>query len=349
MITRFEDLSNEIIYEIFDFLHIDQTHQTFSSLNRRFDNLLMYSTFPIHINRPSMGKSSFDQYYQKIIRRYRHRIASLRLPDIFTVDLVFSSARNIKEFTRLEALILENIDLTYFEDFLLHHLVSLVTLRSLTVIVNDPVSDKNTFYRAIFRLPALKYCKLSFRATRRSNSLTRATNESSPIEHFVIENGAKIDELYSVLSYLPQLRRLSWHKLSGSDNQQSTLERMEMKHLTHLNLELRVTDFDQFEAMIVHLFPRVEVLHLSTSFSHEYLDADRWQRLISCSMPQLRVFDLQHQDNVRTSDEALLTSARLKHTFTSSFWLEHQWYFTHQIFLQQGLYQVIFYSTNPYR
>ena len=349
MITRFEDLSNEIIYEIFDFLHIDQTHQAFSSLNRRFDNLLMYSPFPIYINRPLMGKSSFDQYYQKIIRRYRHRIVLLRLPNIFTVDLVFSSARNIKEFTRLETLILENIDSIRFRDFVLYHLTSMLTLRSLTVVLNDLVSDKSTLYQAIFRLPALKYCKLSFQADYMWHIISRATNESSPIEHLVIENDGNFDELYSVLSYLPQLRRLSWHKLSYVHNKQAIAEQTKLKHLTHLNLELRVTDFDQFEAMIVHLFPRVEVLHLSTSFSHEYLDADRWQRLISCSMPQLRVFDLQHQDNVRTSDEALLTSARLKHTFTSSFWLEHQWYFTHQIFLQQGLYQVIFYSTNPYR
>lgn len=347
--TGFEDLSNEIIYEVFEFLHVDEIHQAFSKLNQRFDNLLMYSSFPIHIQRSSMAKSNYLQLYKNIIRPYRHRITSLRLPNIFTIDLVFPSARHIKEFARLEALIIENIELTCFEDFLLVHLTSVLTLRSLTVVVNDPISDKNTFYRAIFRLPALKYCKLSFRATRRANSIIRATSESSPIEHLVIENGGNLDELYSVLSYLPQLRRLAWHKISGSDNQQTAFERIELKHLTHLNLELRVTFFEQFETMIVHLFPCLEVLHLSISFGQDFLDADRWERLISSSMPKLRIFDLQHRDYLRNTDEVFSTAEKLNRTFTSSFWLQHQWYFAHQFFTQLRLYRLIFYSTNPYR
>ena len=309
----------------------------------------MHSTFPIHINRSLMPKSTFLQYYQKIIRPYRHRIASLRLPDIFTVYLVFSSARNIKEFIHLESLILENIELTYFEDFLLYYLTSSLTLRSLTAVIDDPISDRNTFYRAIFRLPALEYCKLSFQAIRRANSITRAINESSSIEHLVIENDGDSDELYSVLSYLPQLRRLSWHNFSNSHNNQPITGHVELKHLTHLNLELRVTGFDQFEAMIIGLFPCLKVLHLSISFAPGYCDADRWERLVLSSLPKLRIFDLKHQYSFLTSDELSATSWRLHRIFASSFWLEHQWFFTHQVCFESGLYHLIFYSTNPYR
>lgn len=346
---RFEDLPNEVIDEILGYLDTDQIYEAFSHLNQRFDHLLTYSPLSIRIDLSPMSKSTFLQYHQKIIGPNRHRIASLRLSDVFTVDLVFSSSRYIKEFLRLETLILENIDSNFFQNTLFDHLTSLLTLRSLVLVLNGPISNKTAFYRGIFRLPVLKYCKLSFEATLQSNSLCRATNESSSIEHLLIENDANLDELYSVSSYLPQLRRLSWHKLSALNHQQAIVERMELKHLTHLTLELRYANFNQFETMIIPLFPHLEVLHISTSFNREYLDEDRWERLISCSMPHLRIFDLEHRDHSYIANDVSLTCIRLNRIFTSPFWREHQWSFTHQCFWQGNWNQVIFYSTNPYR
>ena len=349
MVIHFEDLPNEIIYEILGYLDIDQINEAFSNLNQRFDHLLTYSPLSIRVDLAPMSKSTFLQYHQKIIEPNRHRIASLRLPDVFTVNLIFSPSRYIKEFIRLEALILENIDANFFKDILFDHLTSLLTLRSLVLVFNGPISNKTAFYRGILRLPALKYCKLSFEVISQSNFLCRATNESSPIEHLIIENDANLDELYSVLSYLPQLRRLSWQKLSALDYKQTIVERMELKHLTHLTLELRHANFNQFETMIIDHFPHLEVLHLSTSFNREYLDEDRWERLIACSMPHLRIFDLEHRDQSYTTNNVFLTCIRLNRIFTSLFWRERQWSFTHQCFWQGNWDQVIFYSTNPYR
>jgi hypothetical protein len=296
-----------------------------------------------------MSKSTFQRYYRHIIIRNKHRINSLHLSNIFTADLLFSPPLIIKKFICLETLILDNIESTYFEDILLYHLASVFTLRSLVVVLTDQISSKNTFYRSIFRLPVLKYCKLSFEARPQSTSIRIATYESSPIEHLIIYNDANLDELGPVLSYVPQLRRLSWHKLSGLGDKQAGVERIPLKHLTHVSLELQHTNFDQFEPMIINLFYQLEVLHISTSFDREYLNSNRWERLISSYMPHLRIFDIEHRDNLLVDNNPQLTCTSLNNLFISSFWCEHQWFFTHQCFWQENRNQVIFYSTNPYR
>lgn len=106
-----------------------------------------------------------------------------------------------------------------YSNFLI--LISVFTLRSLVAVLIDPVCSLNTFYRSIFRVPSLKYCKLSFQAQAQTTSILIATNESSPIENLVINSNSNIDDLGPVLSYVPQLRRLSWHTISGLSDEQA--------------------------------------------------------------------------------------------------------------------------------
>ena len=71
-----------------------------------------------------MSKSAFKRYNTDIIIPNTHRINSLRLSNPFIYDLVFSPIHKISKFTRLETLILNNIESNYLEN-LLHQLTSL--------------------------------------------------------------------------------------------------------------------------------------------------------------------------------------------------------------------------------
>jgi hypothetical protein len=54
---------------------------------------------------------------------------------------------------------------------------------SLIIICIDRVSNQNRFYPQIFRLPVLKYCKLSWIRSVETGFLPFATTELSPIEY----------------------------------------------------------------------------------------------------------------------------------------------------------------------
>ncbi len=71
-----------------------------------------------------------------------------------------------------------------------------------------------------------------------------------------------------------------------------------------------------------------EVLRLTTTMDESYLDAKRWEQLILSSMPNLSVFDFNH-DNHLVLDNSAPYHDILKQ-FTSQFWIEKQWFFTHQ-------------------
>ncbi|CAF1416698.1 unnamed protein product [Rotaria sordida] len=105
----FEDLPNEILYEIFEYLDLYHVYDVFFDLNQRFQTLFLNSTIPIKINIPTVFKSNVEGYYEKMIIRNKHRINILRLLNPFIVDIIFSTPHIISKFIRLEILILDNI------------------------------------------------------------------------------------------------------------------------------------------------------------------------------------------------------------------------------------------------
>ncbi|CAF1130619.1 unnamed protein product, partial [Rotaria sordida] len=69
--SLFEDLANEILYEIFEYLDIYYVYKGFINLNKRFQNLLFHSTLLIKINISTMPKSKFHHYHINILFRCR--------------------------------------------------------------------------------------------------------------------------------------------------------------------------------------------------------------------------------------------------------------------------------------
>ncbi|CAF1403725.1 unnamed protein product [Adineta steineri] len=209
-ISYFEDLSNEIICEIFEYFDFDYIYEIFSNLNQRFVNLIINSNLPIKINISSISKPNFERYYTNIIIPYRHRIKSLRITNIFAVNIILSPQDNISKLTRLETLILTNISSSYLRN--LQYLINLPKLSSLTIIYKGYTKfDRAKIYHQIFQLPVLKYFNvlLGVDSTPILSSMSFATNKYSSIEHLVIKNNIELDTLYVILSYVPQIRRLS--------------------------------------------------------------------------------------------------------------------------------------------
>jgi hypothetical protein len=220
---------------------------------------------------------------------------------------------------------------------LLNDLASLPKLSSLSIFIRHH-SNSITLYNLIFQLPVLKYCKITF---EKLETYPISNNQSNSIEHFVLNGKCNLNAISSILSHVPQLRRLSINYLYGSyKKEQTEIPSMLLSNLKYINLTLDDLKFDQFEQFIKKHFRQVEVFHISTkNYGSEYLNANKWKRLITCNIRHLYIFDIRHTvtlahfHNNRNTHETLLNQSN------SPFWFRRRFCETDQIF----------FSSQPYR
>ncbi len=350
-ITHFEDLSNEIIYEVFEFLDFYCVYESFFNLNIRFENLLTHSNFLINIDLSLKSKRDFQFYYKNILIPYQHRIKSVHLSNPLIIERIFSTLGTPLAFTRLEKLTLHNIISILLEQ-ILTHFISASCLFSLDITCIDIVQDGKNLYRQIFRLPQLKYCKLLCEHYISYGSIPVATNEYSPIEYLVIKHQLQFHEVNDLLSYVPQLRRLSLNCISDSSYTKTVSSSIVLNHLTHLSLDIYGFLFEQFECIMKNLFHLGQVLHIRILERNDgtYYDANRWKQLILTSLPYLRIFNISISiSHVRGSDNNIKQYISRIDEFNSSFWIERQWFFKHGVYHGRYYTDHYLYSINPCR
>ena len=296
-----------------------------------------------------MSKSAFKCYNKDIIQSNIHRITSIRISEVVMYDLILSLIDNLIKFDRIDTIILDNIEAKYIEN-LLEKLRSLSSLSSLVINSNDSVKNKHTIYRQVFRLPRLKYCKLSLPGWGDSQILPISTNEYSPIEHLIITNNVELDGLDSLLSYVPQLRRLSLDSFTHIWLSRIKLCSFVLNSVTHISLKQIDLTFDQFEQIIIDYFPMIQILYLTLNCDRDrtYIDANRWKNLIVSHLPNLRVFDIQIEITLNPTHDRFVTENQIAQ-FTTTFWIERQWFFTSNFYHTRYGNRLLFYSTNRYR
>ncbi|CAF0858406.1 unnamed protein product [Adineta steineri] len=323
-VTSFEHLSNELIYEIFDYLDFYSIHKSFLNLNIRFYNLINSSTLPIKINLSSISKSNFQLYYEHIIIPYQNRITLLQLSNRFISDLFSVPFNNM---IQLQTLVLKNIESDFLENIFTDSLC-LPSLSSLVIKPIDTLLNTNNLYRQIFRLPALKYCNVTFNEAIVFDPLPFATNkEFSSIEIFLINHGCRIDQLNAILSYVPHIRRISCNILPEFRHHQISLRSVELNNLTHLSLTMNHLLFDQIKLLIKIFFNYIQVFHIITNDSLSYSDINQWEQIILSYLPNLRIFHVK------------LLSDQPKYLF----WFNRQWHnetlktFSHSFYSIQSI------------
>ncbi len=353
-ISIFEDLSNELVYEIFEFLDFHHAYQSFYNLNARFRNLFVYSNLPIKINISSISKYAFHRYLTHIITPHTDRIQSLRLSNPFAADMSLLLLPLMTNFIRLKSLTINNIEADYIEQ-IVNQLSSLPVLSSFSITSNDYIKNQNDIYQKIFSLSELKYCHMSIETRQYLYPLPIPTKEFSPIEHLVINNKVSLDQFDTLLSYVPQLHRLSFGHLDGSRRSRTHKSSISVNDLKDVSLKLYSVSFNEFESLVTEFFCQVQILRLAVCLARysfngmEYLNANRWERLISTHMVNLTIFDFQHQYSVsRYNDDRAAYEAEVN-KFNSLFWINRQWFFEQQYYQTSRRKAAFFYSTNPYR
>ncbi|CAF1319666.1 unnamed protein product [Adineta steineri] len=203
--TQFEDLPNEVIYDIFDYLDFYHVYQSFYNLNTRFQSYFLESNVPRKSNLFLMSKTIFNRYNEDIILSNRQQIHTLRISNYFMFE---KKSFSFSYQTSLRTLIIENIKSTDVK-VILRQLTSLSNLTSLSISTLNAIRNINSFYAQIFRLSTLKYLKLLVGRKYPKFISPITINKHTSIEYLIFDHGMDLNELIALLSNTPCLRHLS--------------------------------------------------------------------------------------------------------------------------------------------
>ncbi len=336
-----EDLSNELFYEIFEYLDGCDIHKAFSNLNSRFQNLLTNSLLPLKINLSSKSQSTLEQRCRHIIIPNKHRILSLHLKDYSLIRNFFDHCNIDSSFTRLESVALIGLS-AYKLTTILFYLNCLPRLSALTIdLEEDYYYNLSDIYRLIFRLPYLKYNKLSVSDYEESEILMPMPINEKPstIKYLIVNLNCTLSELTSILNYTPYLEHLTCERLVETDDIDRKEIQLTLPKLTYISIPNCDIEFDKFEMFIKRISSQLQVLRVKTSSYTAYLDANRWKQLIKRHMPLLYEF---HFDYCVNSDfaEDMKPNHKSINQFTSSFWTERYWSFEFKDSADETVYSV---------
>jgi hypothetical protein len=339
VITGIENVSNEIFYEIFDYLDGGEVYNAFSNLNYRFQQLLRSSSFLFKLRFRETNDQQLINKYKEMIRNYKHQIISFHLClssrsfSLFSID---------SSFDRLESLSLTGIHPNTLSSCLIK-LDRIPRLYSLTIDTKNGFDDLQVVYRSIFALPALKFYKFMISEGDNRTSLPMANqNQFSTIKYLDMAHSCSIDELTHIVSYTPELRHL---KFLHNDDCYSNIGTILLPNLTHLSISANHLHFDDFEIFIKNMHCMLNVLHFTVRSEYKdgsYLDAARWEQLILQDLPQLKEFEFEYYQYA--SDDEVKRSYDEHNRFTSAFWLQRQWIYEVTIDDEQFIY-----SVSPYK
>ena len=135
----------------------------------------------------------------------------------------------------------------------------------IVISINTITNHTNIYYK-IFRLPILKYCQILIELLQCPKSLLVATNEFSTIEHLIINHEISIDQLSILLSYVPQLHRLSIGNLREPKLNRTERSSISLNYLTNVSLKLHNVNFDDFESLVINYFRQIQVLTIAIQF-----------------------------------------------------------------------------------
>jgi hypothetical protein len=258
----------------------------------------------------------------------------LHLSDPLIVEYIFSTTEDISIYSQLQTLYLENIESQYLED-LLHRLAVLPSLSSLTLRVGSGVNQIKIHNR-LFQLPVLKYCELSFERSNSLEALLISTNTSSPIEYLIINNHYDLRAIDVLLSYLPQLRRLSIIGENARLIVSILFHNLKQCSFTLANVDSN-DDLEPFMKKYTH---QIKLVHSCKMYSRYCDNVEIWKQSILSYLPPVKIV------RFNDAEEILCDHAFEMYTpfFRYHHWFLHiiqQWFFTHEPMSEENLHQIL--------
>jgi hypothetical protein len=323
---KFEELANELLIELFEFIDFIHLLRTFYDLNSRFNNLIFIHYRKYHLNFRSVSKYEFNiicgQYLPSII----DRVISLHLsnndetPNL--LELFLSHGFKFNQFYRLQFLSLDCVHSLSILNRIILECQDLLYFTHLSIIKCNfkEQDDFSYLIKNIWNLPKLKYCKIDHQFPY-GLKFTNDTIISLSIENLSVENfNFDLNDLSNLFQSTPSLRHLNVAIKSHSNCEQ-------LGFISSSIVSIKLLFRNSLHSMM-NLFKRLPNLNrLTIKTQHIYLTGYDWKMIIRNYFPKIKLFQLKmdfkfcHSKNIEEQLDELVNS------FRSSFWIkEHQWF-----------------------
>ncbi|CAF1179198.1 unnamed protein product [Adineta steineri] len=328
--TCLENLSNELLYEILEYIDAHDIYKSFSNLNNRLQNLIISSSLLLRIKLNLKSISLLEDRCEHVIIPNSHRILSLHLIDELLTEKFFDHCIIDSSFYRLESLTLNEIQIEKLLT-ILFYLNSLPRLFSLTISIEDDDDncDLGNIYQLIFSLSSLKYNKLYLPADKLQINIPHVINKKfSKIEHLVLYYTCTLNQLNCLLHYTPQLRHLFCNGVAKSDEDFRKNQWMKLPYLKSIHFDDVAASFEEFEVFIKEISSQLQTLKVREPENKTYLDGNRWEELIKEYMPQLETFYFSFNQDIHDDRNINLIYSNdgFINRFNSPFWFERKWF-----------------------
>ena len=220
-ITTFEDLSNDLIYNIFDDMDYIEIYTSFSRLNKRFSTLVKdYPTPRINFS-PDIKDEVFESLCHSVIVAEQPRIWSIPLPSFRKVDTFISTCCMDGLFPRLQSLTLREMKPNTVST-VLSFLKTLRNLSRLSLeidVSSRQLPDMIKVYQMLLNFKSLKSLTVSTTFWTSENYLeffipTILNQQPSNLVYLVIDHVISVSMLMSIITYTPKLRHLCLRSLN---------------------------------------------------------------------------------------------------------------------------------------
>lgn len=303
-ITTFEDLSNELIYEIFHYMDYIDIHVSFSQLNKRYLALVKhYPTPTINFNR-SMRDDVFEPLCHSMIVAHQHRIRSMQFPSFRNVDLFISTYCVDGSFPCLQSLTLPEIEPNNILT-VLTHLQTLPSLSRLSLkidlIVTKSPPDMTIVYQMLLDFKSLKSLTVSTIGSFHYDYLDLFTTsilnqQPSNLEYLVIGHLISISVLISIVTYTPKLRYLCLAELDTQYDLVDIISRTilvpKLSQLIKLKIGHSILTAEDLELLLNAFDCRLKTLKIATYSYYSFSIDEQWENLMDTRLSDLDIFEI---------------------------------------------------------
>lgn len=279
MVTCFDDLSIDLVLEIFDYLAFTDLFQAFFGVQQRIDNAIRNYPACIDLSKTINSNAFHDGSFVC-------RSLKVSSDDLQQVDVIGSHVN----LTTLQAVTFEGITLNTLLDFF--NLLPMHQLESIKITELNPSNDPVDMYQQVWSI-IVANGRNRLRYLHVPHQISRCITTQLLLDLTVLKNVTleyiSTDRMLIFTHHTPNLRRLKTH-LYGLDWTGNLYTNYSILYkLNHLTLNLQyLNSFEQLN----HLFsicPHLThlILELKAEKSRTMINSTAWQILIEQYLPAL--------------------------------------------------------------